>query len=137
MKVQELMTTTVETIPPTKSLKQAARRMKELNVGYLPIVEDGKLLGTITDRDITCYAVAIGRSPDETEVQRCMTRDIATCFEDQDITEAAHLMEERHIRRLPILHRDNTLAGILTVDDLARGSHDLAGAVLEAATPIH
>lgn len=137
MKVQELMTTTVETIPPTKSLKQAARRMKELDVGFLPIVQDGKLLGTITDRDITCYAVAIGRSPDETEVQRCMTRDIVTCFEDQDITDAAHIMEERHIRRLPVLHHDNTLAGILTVDDLARGSHDLAGAVLEAATPIH
>jgi CBS domain-containing protein len=137
MKVQDLMTTSVESIAPTKSLKQAARRMKELNVGYLPIVEDGKLLGTITDRDITCYAVAIGRSPDETEVQRCMTRDVTTCFEDQNINEAAHLMEERHIRRLPILHRDNTLAGILTVDDIARGSHDLAGAVLEAATPIH
>ncbi|KON32319.1 hypothetical protein AC478_00625 [miscellaneous Crenarchaeota group-1 archaeon SG8-32-3] len=137
MKVQELMTTPVEFIAPTKSLKQAARKMKELNVGYLPIVEDGKLLGTITDRDITCYAVAIGRSPDETEVQRCMTRDLATCFEDQDISEAARIMEELHIRRLPILHHDNTLAGILTVDDLARGSHDLAGAVLEAAIPIH
>jgi CBS domain-containing protein len=137
MKVQELMTTTVESIAPTKSLKQAARKMKELDVGYLPIVEDGQLLGTITDRDITCFAVAIGRNADGTEVQKCMTKDVATCFEDQDITEAAHLMEERHIRRLPILHRDNTLAGILTVDDLARGSHDLAGAVLEAATPIH
>lgn len=137
MKVQDLMTTSVESIAPTKSLKQAARKMAQLNVGFLPIVEDGQLLGTITDRDITCYAVAIGRSPDETEVQRCMTRDAITCFEDQDINEAAHLMEERHIRRLPILHRDNTLAGIMTVDDLARGSHDLAGAVLEAATPIH
>jgi CBS domain-containing protein len=137
MKVQDLMTTSVESIAPTKSLKQAARKMAQSNVGFLPIVEDGKLLGTITDRDITCYAVAIGRSPDETEVQRCMIRDVITCFEDQDINEAAHLMEERHIRRLPILHRDNTLAGILTVDDLARGSHDLAGAVLEAATPIH
>ncbi|MGD8938904.1 MAG: CBS domain-containing protein [Gammaproteobacteria bacterium] len=137
MKVQDLMTTSVESIAPTKSLKQAARKMAQLNVGFLPIVEDGQLLGTITDRDITCYAVAIGRNPDETEVQRCMTRDVITCFEDQDINEAAHLMEERHIRRLPILHRDNTLAGIMTVDDLARGSHDLAGAVLEAATPIH
>lgn len=137
MKIQELMTTSIECIAPTKSLKQAARRMKESNVGYLPVVQDGKLLGTITDRDITCYAVAIGRSPDETEVQKCMTKEVATCYEDQDIDEAAQLMEERHIRRLPILHRDNTLGGILTVDDLARGSHDLAGAVLEAATPVH
>lgn len=92
MKVQDLMTTTVETILPTKSLKQVARKMAQTNVGYLPIVEDGKLLGTITDRDITCYAVAIGRSSEETEVQRCMTKRITTCFEDQDVTEAAHLM---------------------------------------------
>lgn len=137
MKVQELMTKNVESIAPTKSLKQAARRMKDLDIGYLPIVQDGKLLGAITDRDITCYAVAIGRNPDETDVQRCMTKELITCYEDQDIDEAVQLMEERHIRRLPILHHDNTLAGILTVDDIARTSHDLAGAVLEAATPIH
>ena len=137
MKGQELMTTAVETILPSKSLKQAAPKMAQLNVGFLPIVEDGKLLGTITDRDITCFAVAIGRSPDETEVQRCMTKDVATWFEDQEINETAKIMEERHIRRLPVLHRDQTLAGILTVDDLARGTLDLAAAVLEAATPIH
>jgi CBS domain-containing protein len=137
MKVQELMTKEVKFIPPTKSLKQAARRMKELDIGYLPIVQDGKLLGTITDRDITCYAVAIGRSPEETEVQKCMTKDVVTCYEDVDIADAVHLMEERHIRRLPILHHDNTLAGILTVDDIARASHELAGLVLESATAIH
>ena len=137
MKVQEVMTKNVVSIAPTKSLKQAARRMRELEVGYLPIVQDGKLLGAITDRDITCYAVAIGRNPEETEVQNCMTIDLVTCYEDQDIEDAVHLMEQRHIRRLPILHHDNTLAGILTVDDVARASHDLAGAVLEAATPIH
>jgi len=137
MKVQELMTKDITSILPTISLKQAARRMRDLNVGYLPIVQDGKLLGAITDRDITCYAVAIGRNPDDTEVQKCMTQDLTTCYEDQDISEAAMLMEERHIRRLPILHHDNTLAGVLTVDDIACASHDLAGAVLEAATPVH
>jgi CBS domain-containing protein len=137
MKVQELMTKEVTSLLPTNSLKQAARRMRELDIGFLPIVQDGKLLGAITDRDITCYAVAIGRNPDETQVQRCMTRELVTCYEDEDIAEAVQLMEERHIRRLPVLRHDNSLAGVLTVDDIAQTSHDLAGAVLEAATPIH
>jgi CBS domain-containing protein len=137
MNVQDLMTTTMETIPPTKSLKQAERKMAQTNVGYLPIVEDGKLLGTITDRDITCYALAIGRSPDETEVQRCMTKDITTCFDDQEITDAAKIMADRHVRRLPVVHHDKSLAGMLSVDDLACTSHDLAGTVLEAAGPVH
>jgi CBS domain-containing protein len=131
------MTTKVESIAPTKSLKQAARKMAQTNVGFLPIVEDGRLLGTITDRDITYYAVAIGRNPEETEVQRCMTKDIATCFDDQEITEAAQIMADRHVRRLPVVHHDNSLAGLLSVDDLARTSHDLAGTVLEAAGPVH
>lgn len=137
MKVQDVMTKEITTILPSHSLKQAARRMRDLNIGFLPIVEDGKLLGGITDRDITCYAVAIGRNPDETEVRRCMTKDLATCYEDQDIRDAALLMEAHHIRRLPIIHKDGTLAGILTVDDIAHASHDLACAVLESAIAIH
>lgn len=137
MKVQDLMTKDVTTILPTASLKQAARKMRDLDIGYLPIVLDGKLLGAITDRDITCFAVAIDRNADKTEVQRCMTRDLVTCYEDGEISQAAQLMEEHHVRRIPVMHRDNTLAGILTVDDIAQTSHDLAGAVLESATAIH
>ena len=96
-------------------------------------MEDGKLLGIITDRDISCEAVAMGRDANWTNVDKVMHTDVVTCYEDQDISEAAQLMEDKHIRRLAVLHADNSMAGMFSVDDLVRGSKDLAGAVLEAA----
>jgi predicted transcriptional regulator len=137
MKTQDLMTRTVAFIEPQKSIKQAAQKMRDLQIGSLPVMKDGMLLGIITDRDICCRAIAMGRDPVMTEVQDVMNRDVATCYDDDDIGKAAQLMEDRHVRRLAVLHHDKTMAGILSVDDLARSSHDLAGAVLEAATPIH
>ena len=137
MKVQDIMTTQVESISPTTSLRNAARKMSDLNIGSLPIIADGKLLGIITDRDISCYAVAMGHDPNSTEVQKVMTKDVNTCFDDQDISDAAGLMSSQHIRRLAVVNHENNVTGFLSVDDLAKCSHDLAGAVLEAATPIH
>ena len=66
-----------------------------------------------------------------------MLKDVATCFEDQDITDAAKIMADRHVRRLPAVHQDRSLAGLLSIDDLARTSHDLAGTVLRSALPRH
>ena len=137
MKVQELMSTNVESIAPHSSLRTAARKMRDLNVGTLPVVLDGQILGILTDRDISCFSVAIGRDPQSTEVQKVMVTDVSTCYDDDDIDVAAKTMADHHIRRLAVLHRDNSLAGILSVDDLARGSHELAGAVLEAAQLTH
>ena len=137
MKVQEIMTTKVESIKPDATLRQAARKMSDLGIGSLAVMDGDKLLGIITDRDISCHAVAIGRDPNFTNVEKVMIKGVATCFEDEDIAEAAQLMEDRHVRRLTVLHQDKTVAGMLSVDDLVHGSHDLAGAVLEAATPIH
>ena len=137
MKVRDIMTTKVESIEPTAVLRKAARKMSELNIGSMAVVDDdGNLLGIITDRDISVYAIAMGRNPQDTEVQKVMTRDVATCLADQDISDAASIMQQRHIRRLAVME-NNSLSGFLSVDDLARASSDLAGAVLEAATPIH
>ena len=138
MKIQDIMSTNVESVPPTKTLRRIAEKMVQLEIGSVPVIsEDGELLGIITDRDISCFAIAMGHEPNSTEVQKVMTKEVFTCYEDQDISEAASLMEEKHIRRLTILNRDNKVVGLLSVDDLARRSHELAGAVLEAATPIH
>jgi len=138
MKIQDLMTTQVESILPTATLRRAAQKMSQLNIGSLPIISDeGTLLGIITDRDISCFAVAMGHEPNSTEVQKVMTKEVFTCFEDQDIRNAASLMEDKHIRRLAVVNHDNSVVGFLSVDDLAHCSHELAGAVLEAATPVH
>jgi CBS domain-containing protein len=137
MKVNELMTSHVESVVPTTNLRGVARKMKELGVGALPVMEDGKVLGIITDRDLACFAIAMGQDLNSAPVSRVMTKEVVSCRATQDITEAAKLMQAHHIRRLLVLNDDNSLAGFFSVDDLVRGSHDRAGAVLEAATPVH
>ena len=97
------------------------------------VPENGELLGMVTDRDICCRAVANGRDTARMKVREIMSKDVTTCFSDQDIAVAAHLMEGKHIRRLAVLNRDRKTVGFLSVDDLACYSHDLAGEVLEAA----
>jgi CBS domain-containing protein len=137
MKVQELMTSEIQSIEPTTSLQEAARFMRDWDVGSLPIINNGKLLGMITDRDICCQGLGADRDPKTTQVSDIMSTDVSSCFVDQDISEAAHLMEDKHIRRLAVLNRDNNIVGLMSVDDLARGSHDLAGEVLELSASMH
>ena len=137
MKVKDIMSTKVEVIEPHISLRSAARIMNELNLGSMPVVEDGKLLGIITDRDISVFAIAMGYGSESTEVRKMMTKDVFTCTGAQDLTEAAQIMEQNQIRRLAVLDESNALEGFLSVDDIARVSHDLAGAVLEAVASVH
>ena len=137
MKVSELMTPHVESIAPSVNLRGAARKMKETGVGALPVIEEGKVRGIITDLDLACFAIAMGHDLNSVPVSKVMTKEVITCNAGQDVADAAKLMQAHHIRRLLVLKDDNSLAGFFSVDDLVRGSHDLAGAVLEAATPIH
>lgn len=138
MKIQEIMNSKVETISPDATTKDAARIMHDQHIGSLPVINESKeLLGIITDRDICCKVVATGRDAGWTKVHEIMHKDVITCFDDQEIGEAAELMANQHIRRLAVLNRNNSISGFLSVDDLARGSHDLAGTVLEASTLVH
>jgi len=137
MKVQEIMSKDVKSLTPTTNLRSAARKMCDLGVGIMPVVEGDRILGIITDRDISVFAIAMGHDPQSTEVQKVMTKQVYTCQENQDIDEAAKIMEENHVRRLAVVNGANNITGLLSVDDLARTSHELAGAILEAATPIH
>jgi CBS domain-containing protein len=137
MKVQEAMTPKVETISPTNSVKEAARKMHDLHIGSLPVVSDDQLVGIITDRDICVRVTATGRDAAMTLVKEVMGKEVGTCFEDQDINDAAQLMMDQHIRRLVVLNHDNGITGLLSIDDMARKSHELASTVLEATIPIH
>ncbi len=137
MRVQEIMSTKVETIKPTSSLRATARMLSNLNVGALPVIDNGKLVGIITDRDVSVYAIALGRDPQSTEVQKVMTREVYTCKETQELAEAAAIMEQHNIRRLAVMNSNNDITGFLTVDDIAHVSRELAGNVLEAAIAIH
>lgn len=137
MQVSELMTSTVQSVMPDVSLRDAARTMRELNIGILPVVENNKLLGVITDRDICCHGIGEDRDPNLTKVKEIMSKDISTCFSDQDIKDVVKIMENKHLRRLAVIDHDNQIAGLFSVDDLARGSHELAGEVLASAAPLH
>jgi CBS domain-containing protein len=133
MRVNEVMTKTAECIRPDASIQEAAERMKALAVGALPVCADDRLVGMITDRDITVRATAAGQDPGGTRVRDAMTPEIAWCFDDELITNAVRLMEEKQIRRLPVLNRDKRLVGIVSLGDLAvkTGDEALAGAILE------
>ena len=137
MKIHDIMTPRLESVEPTATTKEAARKMRDLHIGSLPVVENGKLVGILTDRDICCRVIAVGRDAGITKVHEVMGKEVTTCFDDQEVDDAARLMVDHHIRRLAVLNRDNSMAGFLSVDDLARSSHDLASTVLEASTPAH
>ena len=119
MQLKEVMTRGVEVVRPNTGLKQAAEKMKDLDIGALPVSDGKSLIGMLTDRDITVRAVAEGRDPLVTEVKDVMTTDVVYCFEDQDVKEAAQIMADRQIRRLPIIDRDKRLVGIVSLGDLA------------------
>jgi CBS domain-containing protein len=133
MKVKGVMTTAVETINPDSSLQEAAERMKDLNIGPLPVCEGGQVVGMLTDRDIAVRAVAEGLGSFVGRVRDVMTPHVVSCFEDQDVEEAARLMKEHQIRRLVVLNRDQRLVGIVSLGDLAMETDDahLAAETLE------
>src|SRR5919108_1234187 len=119
MQVAEIMTRDPEVITSDFILKDAALKMRELDVGMLPIRNDDRLVGMLTDRDITVRATAEGRDPANTKVSDVMTPEVVYCFEDQDVSEAAKLMQKKQIRRLPILNRQKRLVGIVSLADVA------------------
>src|SRR5688500_5771475 len=116
MHVKDIMTPAVECVRPDDNIAHAAERMRDLDVGSLPVCgENDKLVGIVTDRDITVRATAGCCTPEGTVVRDVMTPGIVCCFEDQDITEVADLMEQNQIRRLPVLNMDKQLVGIVSL----------------------
>lgn len=135
MLVKDVMTRDVECTNPTASLDEAAQRMRELDVGVMPVCDGDKFVGILTDRDITVRSVAEGDNPRTTRVGDVMSPEVISCFEDQTVEEAAQIMERRLIRRLVVLKRDNKLAGIVSLGDLAlHADRDLAGKALQTVS---
>jgi CBS domain-containing protein len=130
--VREVMTFGVETISLAATLEQAAKKMKEHNVGILPVVDDEELLGVVTDRDIVLRAVSERLRPEMTRVREVMTPQAISCYADQSITEASLLMEKHLVHRLIVLDRNEKLVGIVSLSDLAAKakSEKLSGHVL-------
>jgi CBS domain-containing protein len=122
MKVREIMTTEVETCGPETTIQEVASKMMELDVGSIPVTEDGNLRGIITDRDLVIRGIASQFSL-ETPVNRILSSDNVTGTPDMDVEEAANLMAQEQIRRLPIIE-DNKVAGIVSLGDVAVDEED-------------
>ena len=129
--VKDVMTRNVETIAPSASIQEAAQKMKTLNVGAIPVCDGSKLRGMLTDRDIVIRVIAEKREVNTAKAEEAMSAELVYCFEDQDVGEAARLMGEKQIRRLPILSRDKQLVGIISLGDVAVKTDVSAGQTLE------
>ncbi len=133
MQVKEIMTYNAETIDSEASLIEAAQKMKSLEIGCMPVCEGEEVVGMITDRDIAIRAVAEDKNPSSTLVKEIMTPEVFYCFEDDDIHEAAEMMEEKTIHRLLVLSTYNKPIGFVSLADFAVKSRDerLAWEILE------
>lgn len=118
MKVSEVMTPEVHVATPASTLREAAALMADLDLGALPVGENDRLVGMLTDRDIVVRAIALGKGPD-TPVREAMTSEVKYCFDDEDCEHVARNLGEQQIRRLPVVNRDKRLVGILSLGDLA------------------
>jgi CBS domain-containing protein len=119
MLVRECMTKQVELGHPDMTLREAARKMRDGDFGVLPIGDNDRLVGMVTDRDLCIRGLAEGMDPDATAVREIMTKGVLYCYEDQSLDEIAENMGENQVRRLPVLNRQKRLVGILSLGDLA------------------
>jgi CBS domain-containing protein len=125
MNVSECMTPEVQVASPNLSLSEAARLMGEFDVGVLPVAEDNRLIGMVTDRDIAIRGVAMGRGPDS-KVREVMSEEVQYCFDDESIEEVARSMGDLQVRRLPVVSGDGRLVGIVSLGDIAQHErHDV------------
>jgi CBS domain-containing protein len=126
MKVSEIMTKNPVKIPKSTSIEDAAKKMADLDSGFLPISDDDRLTGVITDRDIVLRAIAKGQSPQATLVGDILTGRVLYCLEDDDIEHAAKRMQQEQVYRLVVLdnERDKRLRGIITLGDISRQTQE-------------
>ena len=134
MDVREVMTPDVVIASPDDTLQHAAEMMIDIDAGVLPVGEKDRLVGMLTDRDITVRAVAAGRAPAECKVREVMSPEIKYIYEDESLEDAARNMSELQIRRLPVLSRDKRLVGIVSLGDLALKKKGPAGDALKGVS---
>jgi CBS domain-containing protein len=120
MQVKEIMTRNVDLTNPNTTVRDVARTMRADNIGALPVGENDRLVGMVTDRDIVVRAVAEERAPGNTSVRDVMSKKVYYCFEDDDVEQAAQVMAEHQVRRLPVLNHDKRLVGVVAIADLGR-----------------
>jgi len=133
MQVKEIMSPEVKWVAPELTLQELSELMRDQDIGCIPVGENDRLIGMITDRDIVCRAVADGCDPLTTTAREMMTKGMVYCFEDDELEAAVQAMEDKQLHRLTVLNRDKRMVGLLSLGDVAtHASHELSGEALEA-----
>ena len=131
MQIRDIMTRNVDSITPDTPIHQIARKMRDEDVGSLPVIEDGKILGMVTDRDIVIRGIAeSGVEATEKTADKIMSREVLTCREDQSLEELENEMQSSNVRRIIVTDNEDRLVGIVSIGDLAIHAEDKAGAAL-------
>ena len=132
MKVREIMTRDVKIVSPTDDLQSAAQLMEKNDFGMVPVGENDRLVGMLSDRDITIRAVARGLAPDRAKVREVMTTDVKYVYDDESVDDVSRNMSSLQVRRLPVLNREKRLVGIVSLGDLALKEPEPAGDALRS-----
>jgi CBS domain-containing protein len=122
--IRELMTENPRTVTPDQTVVDAAKIMREVDTGIVPIVDGDKLVGTLTDRDIAIRVVAEGKDPNTLKAEEVASREIVTIDPQQDLDEGLRLMARHQVRRLPVVEEDGKLVGIVAQADIAQHATD-------------
>lgn len=132
MKLRDIMTAQVEVLPPEASILEAAQVMDSKDIGSVPVCDGQRILGLVTDRDITIKVIAKGLDPNQVQLRDIMTSPIIYAFEDQSVEEAGNIMQANQIRRLVVLNRDKKMVGVVALGDMATKTDPvLSGEALE------
>lgn len=131
MQIQEIMSHDVELINPNSTIRDAARKLRAEDIGAMPVGENDRLIGMITDRDIVVRCVAEDKLPSQCRVRDVMSKKICYCFEDEDLDEAAQIMADHQVRRLPVLNRNKRLVGMISLADISRCEPRIVKTALE------
>jgi CBS domain-containing protein len=138
MKVNEAMHKGAEWVGPDTTIADIARKMRDLDVGAIPVGDNDRLVGMVTDRDITCRAVANGMDCNKLTARDVMTKGIVFCLETEEVDDAIRIMEQKQIRRLPVINDKKRMVGMLSLGDVAKAaSHELTGEIVAAVSAHH
>jgi CBS domain-containing protein len=130
MKISEIMTTNVECVDPETGIVDLARQMKTLDVGFLAVCENDRLIGTITDRDIVLRGVGSGRDINTSTARDVMSRGVYWCFEEDSVKDVSQRMREKEVRRMLILNKDKRLVGVVSIGDVSKVEEKESGKTL-------
>lgn len=135
MQIREVMSNNVQVINSGKSVQEAAALMESINCGALPVEENDKMVGMITDRDIAMRVVAQKKDPEKTTIKDCMSSGIQYCFDEDSVDEVSQKMKQEQHRRIPVVNKDKRLVGIVSLGDLALNANkDLSADTLQGVS---